>query len=224
MGNLELIVEKHSERIHHGLEILPTLRHGLPEGLGNKRWTAELILATYEMALTGDLPKNDLEYKIGDSGGGFDVLGWKNHGFPKIDEGEVDLSIPLNKRRDGAKIRIPLPIYGGGMSFGSISLNFMLARARAAKKIGTYTCTGEGGYPDAIVPYRDHVITQVATGMFGVREETIQYAPIVEFKYAQGAKPGLGGHLLAGKGEAGGWEMGETINVSRPLLPVSFLN
>jgi glutamate synthase domain-containing protein 2 len=75
----------------------------------------------------------------------------------------------------------------------------MLARARAAKRIGTYTSTGEGGYPDAIVPYRDHVITQVATGMFGVREETIQYAPIVEFKYAQGAKPGLGGHLLADK-------------------------
>src|SRR3989454_6797826 len=35
--------------------------------------------------------------------------------------------------------------------------------------------------------------------MFGVREETIQYAPIVEFKCAQGAKPGLGGHLLADK-------------------------
>jgi len=35
--------------------------------------------------------------------------------------------------------------------------------------------------------------------MFGVREETIQYAPIIEFKYAQGAKPGLGGHLLADK-------------------------
>jgi glutamate synthase domain-containing protein 2 len=35
--------------------------------------------------------------------------------------------------------------------------------------------------------------------MFGVREETIQFAPIVEFKYAQGAKPGLGGHLLGDK-------------------------
>src|SRR2546426_10245324 len=35
--------------------------------------------------------------------------------------------------------------------------------------------------------------------MFGVREETILYAPIVEVKYAQGAKPGLGGHLLADK-------------------------
>src|SRR6266581_1725625 len=168
MGNLELIVEKHSERIHHGLEVLPTLRHGLPAGLGNKRWTAELILATYEMALTGDLPKNGLEYKTGDSGGGFDVLGWKNNGFPRVDEDAVDLSISLNKREHG-------------------------------KKIGTYMSTGEGGYPDDIVPYRDHVITQVATGMFGVREETIQYAPIVEFKYAQGAKPGLGGHLLADK-------------------------
>jgi glutamate synthase domain-containing protein 2 len=151
------------------------------------------------MALTGDLPKNGLEYKIGDSGGGFDVLAWKNNGFAKVESEKIDLSISLNKRGEGRKIEIPLPIYGGGMSFGSISLNFMLARARAAEKIGTYTSTGEGGYPDAIVPYRDHVITQVATGMFGVREETIQYAPIVEFKYAQGAKPGLGGHLLADK-------------------------
>ncbi len=200
MGNLELIVEKHTERIHHGLDVLPTLKHGVPEGLGNKRWTGELILATYEQALTGDVPENGLEYKTGNSGGGFDVLGWKTHDdVAKVDEESIDLSIGLNKRPDGKKIEIPLPIYGGGMSFGSISLNFMIARARAAKRLRTYTSTGEGGYPDQIVPYRDHVITQVATGMFGVREETIQYAPIVEFKYAQGAKPGLGGHLLADK-------------------------
>jgi len=200
MGNLELILEKHTERIHHGLEVLPTLRHGVPEGLGNKRWTGELILATYEQALTGEIPEHGLEYKTGNSGGGFDVLGWKSHeGVVKVDEDSVDLSISLNKRHEGRKIEIPLPIYGGGMSFGSISLNFMIARARAARKLKTYTSTGEGGYPDQIVPYRDHVITQVATGMFGVREETIQYAPIVEFKYAQGAKPGLGGHLLADK-------------------------
>ena len=200
MGNLELILEKHTERIHHGLEVLPTLRHGVPEGLGNKRWTGELILATYEQALTGEIPENGLEYKTGNSGGGFDVLGWKRHeGVAKVDEDSVDLSVSLNKRHEGRKIEIPLPIYGGGMSFGSISLNFMIARARAARKLETFTSTGEGGYPDQIVPYRDHVITQVATGMFGVREETIQYAPIVEFKYAQGAKPGLGGHLLADK-------------------------
>lgn len=200
MGSLELIVEKHSERLHHGLEVLPTLRYGIPAALGNKRWTGELILATYEQSLTGEPPKNGLEYRVGDSGGGFDVLGWREaDGSPKIDEDSVDLSIPLNKKPKGAKIRVPIPIYGGGMSFGSISLNFMIARAKAAKRLGTFTCTGEGGYPEQLVPYKDNVITQIATGMFGVREETIQYAPIVEFKYAQGAKPGLGGHLLADK-------------------------
>ncbi len=199
MGSLELIVEKHSERIHRGLEVLPSLKFGVPEGLGNKRWTGDLVLATYEQALTGEIPHDGLEYKTGDSGGGFDVLGWKDNGHPRIDENDVDLSISLNKRKDGERIKIPLPIYGGGMSFGSISLNFMIARARAARRLGTFTSTGEGGYPDQIVPYRDSVITQVATGMFGVREETIQYAPIVELKYAQGAKPGLGGHLLADK-------------------------
>ncbi len=41
--------------------------------------------------------------------------------------------------------------------------------------------TGEGGYPDEIIPYKDHVITQVATGLFGVSEASIQRAPIVEF-------------------------------------------
>jgi glutamate synthase domain-containing protein 2 len=64
---------------------------------------------------------------------------------------------------------------------------------------GTFMSTGEGGYPDALIPYSDHVITQLATGLFGVREDTIRRTRIVEFKYAQGAKPGLGGHLLADK-------------------------
>src|SRR5436309_15686015 len=143
MGNLELILEKHTDRIHHGLEVLPTLRYGVPEGLGKKRWTGELILATYEQALTGEIPENGLEYKTGNSGGGFDVLGWKRHeGVAKVDEDSVDLSISLNKRHEGRKIGIPLPIYGGVMSFGSISLNLMLASASAARKINTYSSTG----------------------------------------------------------------------------------
>ncbi len=75
----------------------------------------------------------------------------------------------------------------------------MLARVKAAEAWGTFTCTGEGGYPDSLRPHDDHMITQVATGLFGVREETIQRVRIVEFKYAQGAKPGLGGHLLGDK-------------------------
>jgi glutamate synthase domain-containing protein 2 len=194
-----MIVHKHRELIHHGLNVLPSLNHGIPSGLGNKRWTSELIFATYEQATTGKPPKQ-LEYKVGKSGGGFDRLDFKNSRCSlELGDGDYDLSIDLNRRKSGPKITIPIPIYGAGMSFGSVSLNFMLARAIAAKRLNTFTSTGEGGYPPQLMEYKDQVITQVATGMFGVREETIQAARIVEFKYAQGAKPGLGGHLLADK-------------------------
>jgi len=195
----EMIVQKHSELIHYGLKVLPTLEHGIHGGLGNKRWTSELILATYQQATTGK-PPDLLEYKVGKSGGGFDRLDFKNiQGSTSVEGEDYDLSIELNHRNFGPKITIPIPIYGAGMSFGSVSLNFMLARAIAAERLNTFTCTGEGGYPPQLMQYKDNVITQVATGMFGVREETIQAARIVEFKYAQGAKPGLGGHLLADK-------------------------
>jgi glutamate synthase domain-containing protein 2 len=194
-----MIVQKHSELIHYGLKVLPTLEHGIHGGLGNKRWTSELILATYQQATTGK-PPDLLEYKVGKSGGGFDRLDFKNiQGSASVEGEDYDLSIELNHRNFGPKITIPIPIYGAGMSFGSVSLNFMLARALAAERLNTFTCTGEGGYPPQLMQYKDSVITQVATGMFGVREETIQAARIVEFKYAQGAKPGLGGHLLADK-------------------------
>jgi glutamate synthase domain-containing protein 2 len=88
---------------------------------------------------------------------------------------------------------------------------------RAAKALGTFCCTGEGGYPDELKPYDDNVITQVATGLFGVREETIQRVKIVEFKYAQGAKPGLGGHLLGEKVTPGVARMRESV-VGYPLF------
>lgn len=166
--------------------------------LGDKRWTADLLAETFHAAEHAALP--DAPHATGGSGGGFDRLRFN---FPETVEPvaaeAIDTSIPLNRRGEGREVTIPIPIYGGGMSFGSVSLNIMLARVMAAQRIGTFTCTGEGGYPPPLFEYSEHIITQVATGLFGVREETIQAAPIVEFKYAQGAKPGLGGHLLSDK-------------------------
>ncbi len=196
-----LITEKHVEALHQGYQLWPELRHGLPPAMGDYRWTAELILSVWTQSATGRPPENGLEYRFGRSGGGFDLLDFKflprSQWIPETIP--VSLSIPLNRRTADRKIDIPIPFYGAGMSYGSISEQVMLARAIAASRWGTFTCTGEGGYPDSLLPYKDYVITQIATGMFGVREETIQYAPIVEFKYAQGAKPGLGGHLLGDK-------------------------
>ena len=171
--------------------------------MGDLRWTPDLLQATWMQADSGQLPARG-EYRVGKSGGGFDILRFTcdEDGDPavtQIPHREIDITLDLNRRRDEPQIAISVPWYGGGMSFGSVSLQTMLARAIAAEEINTFTSTGEGGYPDELAPYADHVITQVATGLFGVREETVQRARFVEFKYAQGAKPGLGGHLLGGK-------------------------
>ncbi|MBW2538896.1 MAG: alpha-hydroxy-acid oxidizing protein [Deltaproteobacteria bacterium] len=181
-----------------------TLRlNPLLETLGDYRWTSEMLLAHFEMAETGNLPVVDLEFDLGNSGGGFDKIRFirsNPEDYLDLADEDIDTCIDLNKRGDGRPAKtISIPCYGGGMSYGSTALAVMVGRARAARRLNTLTCTGEGGYPKDLIPYADHVITQVATGLFGVREETLLYAPMIEFKYAQGAKPGLGGHLLGDK-------------------------
>jgi glutamate synthase domain-containing protein 2/ferredoxin len=176
--------------------------------LGDPRWSGDLILSTWYEAETGHTPPPHLEHKHGASDGGFDRMRFKfevpglEARVPRTADGptDIDTGLDLNQRGDGRpQIHIDVPVYGGGMSFGSVSIHTILAKARAAAAWNTFSCTGEGGYPDRLIPYDDHMITQVATGLFGVREETIQRVRIVEFKYAQGAKPGLGGHLLGDK-------------------------
>ncbi|MGV8074422.1 MAG: glutamate synthase-related protein [Syntrophobacteraceae bacterium] len=195
------------------------------KALGDYRWTAELLMSTWYQAETGDLPYVDMEYSIGNSGGGFDKLRFQYPESPpaEIADDDVDTTIDLNKRGDAAhRITIPIPLYQGGMSFGSVSNNTMVSRATAAKLWGTFCCTGEGGYPEFLRPFDDHMITQVATGLFGVREETIQRVKIIEFKYAQGAKPGLGGHLLGDKVTDAVAKMREAVKGSALFSPFPF--
>lgn len=194
------------------------------ELLGDKRWTAELLAGTWHMAETGHVPYQDLNYRTGDSGGGFDKLRIVFPSrLPAIAETDISTSLSLNRSGDNRPdITIPLPFYLGGMSFGSVSIVSMLSRVKAATALGTFCCTGEGGYPDELIPYSDHVITQVATGLFGVREETIQRVRIVEFKYAQGAKPGLGGHLLGDKVTRRVAKMREAVPGSALFSPFPF--
>jgi glutamate synthase domain-containing protein 2 len=200
---------------------------------GDLRWPQELVLATSEQARTGGPPTSGLEYRVGRSGGGFDRLCFPFEMEQKAREeppyspfaigcSPIGLSLELNRRPEGPRLRIPLPVYGAGMSFGSIGLPVMLARAMAAQQLGTFTSTGEGGYPDELIPYADHIITQIATGLFGVREETIQRARIVEFKYAQGAKPGLGGHLLGAKVTPAVAAMRESVTGTSLFSPFPF--
>jgi glutamate synthase domain-containing protein 2/FAD/FMN-containing dehydrogenase/glutamate synthase domain-containing protein 3/glutamate synthase domain-containing protein 1/Fe-S-cluster-containing dehydrogenase component len=111
------------------------------------------------------------------------------------------------------------PIDGADMSLGSIGWKLTLARYLAGATLKRFTGTGEGGFPlekferlQKFFPnfsndelrwlgkQLEHwVATQTATGYFGVNEDTIRRVRKVVLKFAQGAKPGLGGHILGAK-------------------------
>jgi len=97
------------------------------------------------------------------------------------------------------------------MSFGSLSSNALRALNRGAACGGFYHNTGEGG----ISPYHlegGDLVWQIGTGYFGCRDADGNFAPetfrenaaldavkMIELKLSQGAKPGHGGILPAGK-------------------------
>ncbi len=132
---------------------------------GDRRWPGDLLAEPGIWPRQERCPIRTLIIKQDDSGGGFDKLRFI---FPKannnISEDKISTAIELNHSGDSRpSVVIPVPFYLGGMSFGSVSIVTMLARVRAATALGTFCCTGEGGYPEELIPYDDHIITQVAT-------------------------------------------------------------
>jgi len=103
--------------------------------MGDARWSSDLILSTWHQAATGHAAPAHLESRTGASGGGFDSLRFKFE-VPGFDEPapvpagtEIDTGLDLNHRGDGRpQVHIDLPVYGGGMSFGSVSIHTILAR------------------------------------------------------------------------------------------------
>ena len=89
----------------------------------------------------------------------------------------------------------------GAMSYGSISQEAHETLAVAMNRLGARSNTGEGGEDtDRLLdPVRRSAIKQVASGRFGVTSLYLTQASDLQIKMAQGAKPGEGGQLPAGK-------------------------
>ena len=93
----------------------------------------------------------------------------------------------------------------GAMSYGSISKEAHETLAIAMNTIHGKSNSGEGGEdlerltvgPDGL--NRCSAIKQVASGRFGVTSKYLTSAKEIQIKMAQGAKPGEGGQLPAGK-------------------------
>lgn len=92
-----------------------------------------------------------------------------------------------------------IPILFSAMSYGSISYNAHKALATAARALGTYYNTGEGGLHKDFYEYGENTIVQVASGRFGVHRDYLNAGAAIEIKMGQGAKPGIGGHLPGAK-------------------------
>lgn len=99
------------------------------------------------------------------------------------------------REREKPLLKLEVPMMFSAMSYGAVSLNVQKALALAAKKMGTFWNSGEGGLHSDLGEYTDTTIVQVASGRFGVNPDYLNNAAAVEIKIGQGAKPGIGGHL-----------------------------
>ena len=93
------------------------------------------------------------------------------------------------------QLELSIPVLFSAMSYGSISYNAHASLAMAARELGIYYNTGEGGLHEDFYVYGRNTIVQVASGRFGVHEDYLNAGAAIEIKMGQGAKPGIGGHL-----------------------------
>ncbi len=88
----------------------------------------------------------------------------------------------------------------GAMSLGSLSPEAHKTIAEAMNMCGAMSNSGEGGEnADRFGTIFNSAIKQVASGRFGVTIHYLRNARDIQIKMAQGAKPGEGGQLPAGK-------------------------
>ncbi len=104
-------------------------------------------------------------------------------------------------RRHGcsAPLELEIPIYITSMSFGALSWNAKAALGRAATRVGTCTCTGEGGMLEEERRESAKLIYQMTPSRYLLDLDHIRRADAIEIAVGQGAKPGTGGVLLGAK-------------------------
>lgn len=117
---------------------------------------------------------------------------------PLLEDHPIDVSVTLGKK-SLKPVTLDVPIMIGAMSFGALSREAKVALAKATAKVGSIANSGEGGALPEEREAAKHYTLQYSTGRFGVTEEALKQADMVEIKIGQGAKPGMGGHLLKEK-------------------------
>ena len=96
-------------------------------------------------------------------------------------------------------LELDIPIYIASMSFGAISANAKAALGYGASKVGTMTCTGEGGMLEEEREASTKLVYQMTPSRYMLDLDHLRRADGIEIVVGQGAKPGTGGLLLGMK-------------------------
>jgi glutamate synthase domain-containing protein 2/NAD-dependent dihydropyrimidine dehydrogenase PreA subunit len=128
---------------------------------------------------------------------------------------ECDLTVMIGENTCEKPICLKAPFVWPAMSFGALSKEAKMALAIGAAMTGIAADTGEGGllpeeqwlargYNDRQMTNKKwepggYLIIQWSTGRWGVSADYLNSGDAVEVKVGQGAKPGMGGHLLGAK-------------------------
>jgi glutamate synthase domain-containing protein 2/NAD-dependent dihydropyrimidine dehydrogenase PreA subunit len=128
---------------------------------------------------------------------------------------ECNLEVVIGEDTCEEPIRLQYPFLFPAMSFGALSREARMALSIGAAMSGIMNNTGEGGllrdetwlvkgYENearTLKPWEPggYLIVQWSTGRWGVSADFVRAGDGVEIKIGQGAKPGMGGHLLGSK-------------------------
>ncbi|MBI2193250.1 MAG: FMN-binding glutamate synthase family protein [Planctomycetes bacterium] len=117
-------------------------------------------------------------------------------GLPAV--ARIDVTV-IGGRFAENPLQLDIPILAAPMSFGAVSKGAKIALAKGAARAGTASGTGEGGMLEEERAAATKLIYQLTPGRYGFNPHDLRRADAVEIYISQGAKPGLGGQLLASK-------------------------
>jgi methylamine---glutamate N-methyltransferase subunit C len=112
---------------------------------------------------------------------------------------KVDLATTLGGRFGATPIDLSMPLMIAPMSYGALSKSTKVALAKASALSDICDNTGEGGLIPEVRQAAKRVVAQCLGGRLGWNVHVMRQADGIEIYISQGAKPGLGGQLMAKK-------------------------
>ena len=112
---------------------------------------------------------------------------------------QVNLATKIGDRNGAKPLDLSMPVLIAPMSYGALSKSTKIALARASRLAGIAENTGEGGMLPEQRAEAAQLIFQCLSGRLGWNIHDMLKADAIEIYISQGAKPGLGGQLMAKK-------------------------